>query len=159
MKHVSFLFAALVRNIPLRDQYLAGYVQFQLETHTDSREIDFYCVVEAACISHLPTKQVHFFFRQISYSTLVEGANNFEQDKLAVNVKLVFLCSGLKSWSDYRLRYVFFSFFKFLKVIAEVVPSKKLIYLLLKLLPTHHSLFSLCIIRHCVVTLKNLTVI
>jgi hypothetical protein len=108
MKHVSFLFAALVRYISLCDKYLAGYVQFQLEAHTDSREIDFYCVVEAACISHLPTKQVHFFFRQITYSTLAEEATNFEQDKLAVNVKLVFLCFGLKSCSDYGLRYVFY---------------------------------------------------
>jgi len=34
MKYVSFLFAALVRNIPLHDKYLASYVQFKLETHT-----------------------------------------------------------------------------------------------------------------------------
>ena len=53
--------------------YLASCVQFKLETHTESREIDFYCVVQAVCIFHFLTKQVHFFVRQISYSTLVEG--------------------------------------------------------------------------------------
>ena len=48
MKYDTFLFAALIRSIPLRDKYLASYVQFKLETHTESREIDFYCVVEAS---------------------------------------------------------------------------------------------------------------
>jgi hypothetical protein len=36
-----FRFAALVRNIPLHDKYLASYVHFKLETHTKSLEIDF----------------------------------------------------------------------------------------------------------------------
>jgi hypothetical protein len=89
MKYVSFLFAALVRSIPLHYKYLASCMQFQLETHTEAREIDFYCVVEAACVSYFLTKQVHFFVRQISYSTLVERATHFEQI-VEVNVRLVF---------------------------------------------------------------------
>jgi len=91
-----------------------------IKTHTKSREIDFYCVAATTYISHFLTKQVHFFLGQIPYSTLVDGATHFEQDRVGVNVRLVFLCSQLKSWSDYRLRYVFLSF-QFVKVTADVV--------------------------------------
>lgn len=107
---------------------------FMIKTHTKSREMNFYCVAAAACISHFLTKQVHFFLGQIPYSTLVDGTTHFEQDRVGVNVRLVFLCSRLKSWSDYRLRYVFLSF-QFVKVTADVVPSKKLRCPTLKLLP------------------------
>lgn len=153
-----FQFAALVRNIPLHDKYLASYVQFKLETHTESREIDFHCVVEAACISHLSDKASALLCQTNILQHTRRGANPFRTGRVAVNVRRVFLCSRLKSWSDYRLRHVFLSF-QFAKLIADVVPSIKLRYPTLKLLPTHHSLFSSCIIRHCVVTLKNLTVI
>jgi hypothetical protein len=87
MKYVSFLFAALFQNISRHDKYLTSYVQLKLETHTEAREIDFYCVLEAVCISSFQTKQVHFFVIQISYSTLAEGATHFEQDRIAVNFR------------------------------------------------------------------------
>ena len=97
---------------------------FMIKTHTKSREIDFYYVAAAACISNFLSKQVHFFVGQIPYSTLVEGATHFEQDRVDVNVRLAFLCSQLKSRLDFRLRYVFLTF-QFVKVTSDVVPSKK----------------------------------
>jgi hypothetical protein len=45
LKYVSFLFAAVVRDMPRHDKYLASSARFNLETHREKRETYFYCVL------------------------------------------------------------------------------------------------------------------